>query len=235
MSSNEPKYQKYLCLTLDEDNIDYDKYEYDEVASNLCVFCGCRCKRTYVTYIHEIQIKTKGCYFCHVLMNFKKYHIGKVSLIRSDLKQDVINKKMMEYYYTNNEMMTLEDLDEDAKMVPIQSFEFANLIAHGDKHTKKIFKKIVVFFTDEIIKLLAPQVKNIFIKEKHATSTKYTVLNYPTYVLTADENNELIKLKKKKTCIENESSKIIMNNINNKINGVVESIDIINIISKKNL
>jgi hypothetical protein len=164
-------------------------------------------------------------------MNFKKYHVGKVLLIKSDLEQSMINKIMMEYYYANNEMMPLEELDEDAQAIPIQSYEFTNLMSYGDKKTKKIFKKFVIFFTDEMVKLLSPPTKNIFIKGKQQSNVKYLSFEYQMYKLTDDEDNELNKLKKKKIIFEQESSKIIMKNINDKINGALENIKIINLLN----
>jgi len=228
MSNPIPKYQKYLYLTLDQNNIDYDKYEYDEVVNNLCVFCGSKCKMTYITYIHAKQIKTKACYFCHIVMNFKKYHIGKVLLIKSDLGQSMVNKVMMEHYYGNGEMMTLEELDENATVIPIQSFEFANLMSHADKKVlSSVFKEFVVFFTEEMTKLLVPTTKNIFIKQSTVSDLKFASLDYPIYKLTDDEECELNNLKKKKMQFEQESCKLVIKNMENKLNNTKKLIKII--------
>jgi hypothetical protein len=218
-----PKYQKYLYLTLDENDVDYDKYDYDHTNDNFCIFCGCKCKRTYITYIHKKQIKTMGCYLCHIVTNFKKYHIGKVILIKSKLNQYDINKTIMEHYYNHGTVLTLEEIDKDAKMIPVQTFEFANLISNSKVNS--MFKNFVIFFTEEITKTLNPKQKSMFVRTDNDPT--FPLFNYPKYRLSSDETETLNNLRKESKKLEQKYSKMIMRNIKNKITDAKKSVQML--------
>lgn len=212
------KYDKYLKLTFDVDieSTNTDNYETD-FETNICNFCGCNCK-LYITYLHEKKIKTKSCYLCHIVVNFKRYHMGKMILVKSEKSQYEINKKTMTYFNETKNIINPLDLDKNALLIEMKIYDFIEL-------NNKIFKNCVVFFTDHVIEHLTVTYQNLFkpIKQKKY-NTIYNFINMKTYNLSKEEIIELNNLLEKKSIENNEITNEIQLSIDNKIKSVYDKI-----------
>lgn len=203
-----PQYSKYLCLTEDKVDIDYDKYNDIECDNNLCQFCGCKYDKLQSTYLHEKNLIIQSCYLCNLIMNHKKYYTTKTFLISSEMPQYKINKAIIDYWIKNDSIPSITEIDESAKRIPISTFEYANLITFDDE-IKTIVPNAKVYFTDEVL-------KSMNIGQKFCST--YNKLLLPIYELSPNEIKTLKYLRNKKKTIELGKTITTKNNIANKIN-----------------
>jgi hypothetical protein len=199
MSSN---YDKYLHLTMDKDDIT-DEWEYYG-NNNCCFFCELefdKIYKQYVAFLYELEKKTKTCFLCYIVVNFKRYHIGSAILVKSKLNQRTINTKTLEYFQKFKSIPIPTDLDKTSLIIEMQCFEFANMQDFSVK--EKIFDDYRVFFTGNAEKGLIiykrPQ-KNLFVdtspdKKKIPFDTKY--FDIPKYVFSSDDIYIISKLRNK--------------------------------------
>lgn len=199
---------KYLKLNLDYEDIDSDDYEYGK-ADGSCNICGSSTNNTYITYLHEIKTKAKACYLCHVVTNFKKYHMGKVFLAVSNLTQEEINIKTMKYYIKNGIIPLPSEIDNTCKKINMQVYQFIKDLCQMSKTDKKIFNNVVLFFTGESGKYLVKYQKSFFANVTDSTSSsdkniyvphsiKY--FDIPNYVFNSDQLAVLKKIETNKKC-----------------------------------
>lgn len=161
-------FNKYLKLTLDKE-VDYDNYEYS-YEGGICNICGSSCDNVYLTYLFDTKKKTKACYLCHIVTNFKRYHMGKVILAKSNLTQGEINKKTLEYFNENNNIPIPTKIDKSVKIINVQVYQFIKHYDSLDKDKRKIFNNIVVFFTGEVEKNLSRNNRSFFTTDKKKSS-----------------------------------------------------------------
>lgn len=216
------KYSKYLNLTADIENIDCCDYEYNCPNTNTCFLCGCDCKVLYTTYLHDKKIKTESCYLCHIVVNFKRYHMGKMILVKSKKAQCDINKETMEYFNETENIIDPLKLDKSALLIQIKLYDFTEL------NNKKLFKNCVVFFTDNVIDHLVSKQHNFFIKAKpkqKKQNISYNFINMGTYELFGEELKELNNLLTKRCIMNNKISDKIQLSIDDKIKKAYKMIE----------
>lgn len=115
-------YDKYLQLNIN--NIECDNYECKFTNNLICNICGFVCKKQYTTNLHQIKTKIKTCYLCNIVVNFTKYDINKVILVKSTLTQKQINNLTLEHYYNYGDIIMPLDLDKNIKIIKINLFDY---------------------------------------------------------------------------------------------------------------
>lgn len=220
-------FEKNLLLTLDDMEVDYDDYDYNYKSNNKCNFCDSYCKQLYITYIHPKKIKTKACYLCHIIVNFKKYHMGKVILVKSDMNQLQINKTVMEYFSNFGIIPSPSKIDKDVQFVNIQVFEYINIFKNISSSHNLNF---VVFFTNNVIKNLGIRQTNLFIAKDENEKPIYDLkfFDIPMYKLTKSEKELIKKTRNEIQLQESKDINIIMKSLNNKVNDTKLKINILN-------
>ncbi len=162
-----------------------------EGKSTECNFCRISGIKLKLTYIPDLKTNTYSCYLCDAIMNFNKSYIGKMYVVESAQSQTDINVKMMKHFIKHKQFPIATKIDPSAKLIKIQVFHFAKLIASNPKNP---FKSCVIMFTDEMIKCINAS-KTIFEKSdiveiKRHNSEFFTI---PVHKLTQIESDFLTK------------------------------------------
>lgn len=148
-----------------EDKLDYNN---DNIE---CKYCN-----------HECNLHNGSCYLCYVVSNIKKNNTSHIFLINSTIDQKDINKKINEYFETNNKILKPLDIDKSALLIDMSVWRFTNLYNKMDTKEKKHFSNFKIFFTNQIINKL--KIKSIFIDTKIEYNYDISYFNLNSYTFT---------------------------------------------------
>lgn len=205
----QPKYDIKLKILNSDD--DYDNYEEEDL--EYCPFCGVKLNSSYTVYLKKEKIKTTSCYMCKIINNNSKSYIQELIVCKTKLSQLDIIRKTFEFYKNNNRIPYITEIDENAKLVPINAFVFAQIIKKK-KYNKKL-KGLCLFFTGNIIESLLRNKSYSMFGGSRPQILKYDsdFFDIEKYELTKKEQKIINKYNKK---IEKEK-KYTLNNIRKNI------------------
>jgi hypothetical protein len=122
-------YKSHLILTKyveENDNNCNDNYNLDFKNDKTCQFCSCSCDNLYTIHIRSIDVLTKGCYFCNLIMNFKQSDVFKLFIVKTEIPQHEINKITMNNYEKTGTILHPLEIDKNIKRVNISIIKFIN-------------------------------------------------------------------------------------------------------------
>lgn len=185
----------FLIMGIYDDDNDCDdkthtKKEADQsiILSELCGFCGGKYKKTYITFTHNMKVKS--CVLCNFVINFKEECIGKCFLINSNLTQNDINLKILNNFNSNGNILALSQIDPKAKIIKLSIYQFIHCYSLMSEDDKKQFNNFKIMFTNDIISYLKSGMTNYFSSSKE----NITILKHDN------------------SCFENKNENYIMSN-----------------------
>ena len=137
-----------------DENVSTDNYAYSYEPNSICSICGGSYKRAYITYLHDIKTKTKTCYLCNSVCNFKNFHTSKCFVVISDIKQSDINKMVLDGFMDKDRILFPNEIDPDCKILNISSHRFVRLYNKMTALDKQEFKSFKIMYTGEIYGML---------------------------------------------------------------------------------
>ena len=147
-------YSNKLLLCMENNEICTDDFGYSYEDNNICSLCGGKYSKSYITFIYDENVKTKSCFLCNVVCNFKCYSTGKCFLITSELKQNEINVAILQHFNTKNEIPKPTEIDPNCKIVKLSLFEFVKCYQQMTCSQQKLFADFKIMFTGEVMQNL---------------------------------------------------------------------------------
>lgn len=139
-----------------------DEYEYSYEEGCVCSICGGEYQKNYVTLLYSCEKKTKTCFLCNCIVNFKNFCMGKCFLILSDLTQQEINIKILKNYNENGNIPYPKNIDKKCKLINLSVYEFVHCYEQMSNDEKKLFDKFKISFTSNAVNSLASASANYF-------------------------------------------------------------------------
>jgi hypothetical protein len=180
-----------VCMDIDISNIDFD--EYNSVESEGCYFCGVD-KHIVNAYVHSKKLIVNACVFCNMIVNFKRYNMGKIMLCNTSMTQLQVIRKTHELFNKNKLTPLPTLIDPKVKHIHISPMIYAKFIQSLDNLDKTKFNKFVFFFTSEVDKMIVPRAtginRNMFaISKQIVQSVPYNLdfFDIPAYELKLNE------------------------------------------------
>jgi hypothetical protein len=130
-----------------------------------CHICDCDANLYDECYFNE---NVKVCFLCRIVINNKKDDVYRCILVYSKLTQVQVIKKTREFYQKNDRIPFPQEIDQDAKLFPLQVYLFSKL------KNKELFPNIVIFFTSHVEDFMEDEVLSAF----KPTKRKTTILKY---------------------------------------------------------
>lgn len=223
--SSDTKYSKYLTINIENhnDEIEYNLIDINSDTSSetnpedkkICNLCGSFTKKMYFSYLPE-NLKTKTCFLCNIVTNFKKTSLGKCYLVASDLSQVNINQITLEKFNTSKEIPSANEIDPNSKIIKcISIYQFINTYSIMSNEDKIFFQNFKIMYTNSVTNNLETKTFDYFNFEKENIKTnnnngKYNTsfFKIPEYKLTDSQHNLLSKYENN---FKQESLKIIKN------------------------
>jgi hypothetical protein len=153
-----------MHLTL-EPKIDIDNAEKEN--TNKCHFCESKINLQATYYDNKI-INT--CFLCHIVVNYQKEYIYHCVLCNTKLSQLEIIKNTWEFFYKKGYVPRPNELDQNAKLIKIPAYIFANFT------DKDKFSDYHVFFTNKVENMLTDETDDVFGVNKK--KVKIDILEY---------------------------------------------------------
>lgn len=211
-------YSNRLVLGLLDEDICTDEYEYSDEGSQKCNFCEEKYNKSYLTYLYDLQIKTRACFLCNSVVNFNGLTLGKCFLICSDVDQNEINSQTLKMFKKNTVIPKISEIDENAKIVNMSIFLFIKCFSLMDKKEKKMFDNIKICFTEETSSCLTQQTQNFQnyfndIKKSSDTESSVTKQKKEKYDISYLDLESYEFTKNQQKILDNKI--ILINNSNN--------------------
>lgn len=157
-------FDSYLYPTFTKES-DSTNYNLKKAKANTCMVCNGNCTNTYTTYVYNENVAIKTCYLCNIIMNFKKYNINKMLLIKTTKSQTFINKNVLQHYSNYRTIPILSDIDKNAKKITnVQTIMyFCNYDKFKNENIKIYFNPNVLNYLSEIVVnlLFQPKIESI--------------------------------------------------------------------------
>jgi hypothetical protein len=143
-------YSEKLELLMADDTIETDDFRYSYADGQLCNLCDGKCGKSYTVYLYDDKIRTKSCYFCYCIVNFRNLSTGKCFLVSSKLSQADINKKYLENITCETpDLRKPTEIDPNCEIIQMPIFKFVEYLSQMTQSEKKIFVHVKVMFTNE--------------------------------------------------------------------------------------
>lgn len=139
-----------LKMGVDDDIKCSDDFKYSYEDGMICSFCGGIYKKSYITNIYNSEIKTKACFCCNVVCNFKSHYMGKCMLVISTLSQYEINLLTLDKFNEQDTIPLPINIDKKCQFVTgISLFEFMICYNKMTSIQKESFNNFKIMFTCE--------------------------------------------------------------------------------------
>jgi len=182
----------FLFPTLCTETYDIKKYKFIKEQQGKCGMCLSMCNKKYITYIENEKICTKTCYLCHIIVNFKKYHLNKIFLIDSQLSQLEINQNILNYHMNYKQIPLPNIIDNSCKIIKGLTF-------YDYMQNTSLFTNLKIYFNPNVLSHMIDITPSFF--SKKPTENDLTFNNYLYISNFYDELNKIpqfiIKNKKK--------------------------------------
>ena len=189
---------------LKADCIDYKTFGFTDTSYNkksraatlkkynsTCAYCGGQYQKFLIcSYFGDIDGTDLSCKFCHTITHLNYGFNSSLELYYSELEQDEIVRKTVDYILNNNSVPQPHEIDKDVKNVPISLLEYINLINYKDNNVLQNYK--IFFGQDTNYEFLIANYGNSM--NFFVTDNKVIKKQYDDKIISDDEKQLFEKL-----------------------------------------